>query len=544
MPTPASYIAALGQSCYGRLVRSSDLTLAVSWFVLGVGLSACTKSSDPDVVRQTIGPDGGLVTSADAILTIAIQPGALDQSVEISVQRSEDPPDVYGPAFLVRPNLELAVPSTVTYRYPLPEDTSEVAVGYVDADEFADGDARWRPLPVVRLEPAQKLVTATDTELSIFYALLDERVVVPDPTTSSSTTTGPGDPTVDPSTTTTTTVDPSTTTDPTTEATVDPSTTSGSTTGPGEQSSSGETTDTETTGTPDACDMLPAGPLPFDEFMFDGTPLDGNSEDMSFSTEGNIIVRNGPDLVRISPAGVVTVLNTSVPLNDTLGLRWTVDDTIVINSLAPGEILEIDPVTGNVAQLEGGLGFPNALFPALDGNIFFSDFTGQLIAWMDPAGATVTTLAAGGDDAPQANGTIYDPDRNYVYYVSYGPGLIWRVDVTDLNNPGTPENIGNIPVASVGLDGLALDACGNLYVVDQQQGGPGALYRIILDDLGDIVGAPEAIVPAFPAGVANAVFAQGPGWEAYENTIFVVGLPGRIFTVDVGVPGAPTPVGG
>jgi hypothetical protein len=57
------------------------------------------------------------------------------------------------------------------------------------------------------------------------------------------------------------------------------------------------------------------------------------------------------------------------------------------------------------------------------------------------------------------------------------------------------------------------------------------------------VGAPELLVETFPDGIANVVFAQGPGWEAYDTTVFTIGLPGRIFMVDVGIDGAPTPAG-
>lgn len=510
---------------------------------LALGGSACRDASDPELARGEIGPDGGLLTSIDSILTIAIQPGALDETIELTIQRSVDPPDVYGPAFRVQPNPTLAIPATVTYRYPLPDDTSDTSIGYVDPLEYLDGDARWRSLPVVRIDPAQKLVTATDEQLSLFYALLDESPPLPGTTGEPETDAGPSDgpssadTTNPPDTSTTTPIDPDTSTGPTS----DPSTSSSSSDG-GESESESEST----TGPLDPCDDLPMGPFVVEEFMFTGTPLDGNAEDLTFSSIGSIIVRNGDDLVQISPAGVVTTIVTEAPLPDTLGLRWTPAGTIVTAALAPGQILEITPA-GVITQRLGGLGIPNAVYPALDGNIFFTDFTGALAAWLDPTG-DVTELGAGGDEAPQANGIIYDPDRDFVYYVAYGPGVVYRVDVSNLDNPGVPESIATIVSEGggdqVGLDGVAMDACGNLYIVDQNQGDPGSLYRIFLDAAGDVVGAPQLMVEAFPDGVANPVFAQGPGWEAFDTSVFAIGLPGRIFMVDVGVAGAPTAAGG
>ncbi len=525
-------------------MRSRQWVLAVGAWTLGLGGSACRDASDPDIARGEIGPEGGLVTSIDSILTIAILPRALEETIELTIQRSEDPPSVYGPAFRVQPNVELAIPATVTYRYPLPDDTSQTAIGYVEPQEYFSGVARWRPLPVVRIDPAQKLVTATDSQLSLFYALLDDSTPPPDGTgTGTETTAGPtSNPTGDP-----TTGDPSSG-DPSTTTAVDPDTSVGPTTDPTDGGTTdGGTTDGETTGPLLPCDNLPMGPFVVEEFLFDGTPLDGNAEDMTFSTVGTIIVRDGADLVQINPAGNVTPIPLGMALPNTLGLRWTTAGTVVTATFNTGELLQITPA-GNVTTLWSGLGIPNGVYPALDGNIFFTDFTGALAAYIDGAGTMLTELASGGDEAPETNGIIYDPDRNYVYYVAYGPGLIQRVDVTDLGNPGAPQTIATIVPEGggdqVGLDGLAMDVCGNLYIVDQNQGAPGSLYRLFLDAAGDAVGAPQLMVQAFPAGVANVVFAQGPGWEAFDTYAFLVGLPGRIFMLDVGIQGAPTAAGG
>ncbi|MCX4246966.1 SMP-30/gluconolactonase/LRE family protein [Paraliomyxa miuraensis] len=525
-------------------MRSRTLALTVGACALALEVGACRDASDPDVARGEIGPQGGLLSSVDSILTVAIQPGALEETIELTIERSIEAPDAYGPAFLVRPNVALAIPATVTYRYPLPDDTRTTAVGHVDPQEFADGVGRWRPLPVVRLDPAQQIVTATDDQLSLFYTLLDRLdPSVPD-TGDTGTSAGPSTDSATGSTTDSsvgTTIEP-----PDTTSTTNPTTSDGTSSSTSDTSSS-DSSDGGSTGGSVDCDDLPMPPFMVDEFLFDGSPFDGNSEDMTFTSTGALVVRNGPDLVQVSPAGTVTPIATSMMLPETLGLRWTTFDTIVTATYFTGELLQIAS-DGTVTTLRSGLGIGNGVYAALDGNIFFTDYTGQLAAYIDSTGTMLTELGLGGDEAPEANGIIYDPDRNYVYYVGYGPGIVQRVDVTDLANPGAPLTIATIPSEGggdqVGLDGVAMDACGNLYIVDQNQGAPGSLYRLFLDAAGDPVGAPQLLVPSFPDGVANVVFAQGPGWEAYETTLFLVGLPGRIFTVDVGVAGAPTPAGG
>lgn len=518
----------------------------------------CKSNNGGAVVSAEIGPDGGTVSSADSILTIAILPGALDETITLTIERSNEPPSVYGPAFVVHPNVQLDIPATVSYRFELPADTSETAIGWVDPDEYDAGQARWRALETIQLDESRDLVTGVDPQVSRFYALLDERVSTPPVTTGSSatdtgepSTTGPSSATDtgDPDTGTTNGTDPTdpgttTTTDPTdpgTTETTDP-TDPGSTTDDG-----GESSGTDTGGDP--CDALPGGPLAPVEFNFDGSPLDGNAEDMTFSAVGTIIARNGDDLVQIDPAGTVTNIPVMTPLPATLGLRWTTAGNIVTADRDTGALLQITPA-GVVTELWGGLTIPNGVYPAIDGNIFFTDFVQARAAYIDAAGTAEVVLGEGGAEAPQTNGIIYDPDRDFVYYVSYGPGIVWRVDVSDLANPGNPENILTIaaqgPGDTVGLDGLAMDVCGNLYVVDQNgdEAVPGSLFRVNLDAAGDPIGDAELLVEAFDANVANAVFAQGAGWEAYPTTLFLVGLPGRIFTVDVGIEGAPTAVTG
>ena len=58
-------------------------------------LIACRPSvSDDEVARAVIGPDGGTIASLDAVLTIAILPGALEEEVEMFIEPTREPPVV------------------------------------------------------------------------------------------------------------------------------------------------------------------------------------------------------------------------------------------------------------------------------------------------------------------------------------------------------------------------------------------------------------------------------------------------------------------
>jgi sugar lactone lactonase YvrE len=93
-----------------------------------------------------------------------------------------------------------------------------------------------------------------------------------------------------------------------------------------------------------------------------------------------------------------------------------------------------------------------------------------------------------------------------------------------------------ITVLEGNSDGLTLDECGNLYVIDQDAG---RLERLDLDDMGELE-ASNGIVPEIDGNVSNALFAYGdPVWE---TTLFITGIGGSVFYVDVGRRGEQVPV--
>jgi hypothetical protein len=188
--------------------------------LLVLGLYGCQQPpASSEVAMQVIGPAGGIITSSDGVLTLAIPPGALEQQVELFIERTDEPPAVYGPAYLVRPSPELRYDLSVTYHHELPADSSGLAVAAVDALAYAQGSGGWVALPLLRVDRRAKLVSGLDDGVSIFYALLDD---APPPTATETGDTGAP-----------TTGEP-TTTDVPDETTGAPDETTGGSSGPGE----------------------------------------------------------------------------------------------------------------------------------------------------------------------------------------------------------------------------------------------------------------------------------------------------------------------
>jgi hypothetical protein len=139
----------------------------------GLGLVACQPDDPPHRVRQTVGPEGGVVASHDNVLQIVILGGALSRSVEIEIEPSDAPPPIFGPAYRVRPDVELLLDAEVTYRRVLPSDPEGVAVAAIRGEDYEDGRWSWVPLPRIELDVDNAIVTGIDGELSAFYGLLE-----------------------------------------------------------------------------------------------------------------------------------------------------------------------------------------------------------------------------------------------------------------------------------------------------------------------------------------------------------------------------------
>jgi hypothetical protein len=155
-------------SCpYGRV---RDLSLAIV-----VVLTGCGRDEDPPhLVRKTIGTDGGLISSHDGVLTIVLQAGALTEATEIEVFPSDEPPRVFGPAYRVRPNVPLEIDAEVTYRRVLPEDPKDTDIAAIRLEDYENENGWWRPLPRLEVDAEHDLVLSLDSELSLYYALLED----------------------------------------------------------------------------------------------------------------------------------------------------------------------------------------------------------------------------------------------------------------------------------------------------------------------------------------------------------------------------------
>lgn len=159
-------------------------------------LAGCNESDDPRCVRTSVGRGGGQVSSHDGVLTLVFVPGALENAEEIEICPSDSPPLIFGPAYRVKPDVSLQLDAEVTYARRLPNDPTGVAVAAIRKADFEAGNGNWIKLPSIEVDTQNELVTATDSELSLFYGLLqgDDVSGTTSSTTAGVTTVGDTDP--------------------------------------------------------------------------------------------------------------------------------------------------------------------------------------------------------------------------------------------------------------------------------------------------------------------------------------------------------------
>ena len=358
---------------------------------------------------------------------------------------------------------------------------------------------------------------------ALLVACGDDGGAAGDASTGAGTTGTTDAPTSGTPTTESPTTDAPTTDSPTTDApTTDSPTTDGSSSGGAdstgaESSSGGESLD---------CDAIPAGPFAPEE-VFMPAAFDG-SEDLAFDGAGGLAGKNGGNVRVVDASGAE--VGSYVDAGLAYGLRYRANGDLLVAHPQSGVIRAIAP-DGSGSDFATGVGGVNGIYPDLDDNVWitYSSVVGRYAA-----DGSYTDIVTGGD-AATANGIVYDGDRGVAFYTNYSQGRIRKVIINDDGSAGAISDVAQVNGAA--MDGLSLDACGNIYAVDQ---GNSRLYRVMLDAAGDPLGNAEDIVEGNIQNIANAQFGRGGDFD--ELSIYAAGIPGVVYRFEVGVPGAEIPL--
>jgi sugar lactone lactonase YvrE len=266
------------------------------------------------------------------------------------------------------------------------------------------------------------------------------------------------------------------------------------------------------------CDVLPQGPLPYTIKV--GPKA---SEDLAFDHEGNLVGAADGNLFR-SPYDGEPTLWVAGAGGFIAGLRATSSGVFIYADNDVGSLIRINP-QGNKEVVLGGLLYANGLEVDLDGHIYVAEQEGGRVRRVDVETGEFTIVAEG---LESPNGLSFSPNYRKLYVGSFGGGTITTIDLDD----GSVELLRDAIGYGL-LDGMAVDACGNIYVCEY---GGAALWRVSPD--GQAL-APLAEFTQHTMWIPNLQWGSGVGgWD--RQTLYVLDFSqNRVFEVPVGVPDKP-----
>ncbi|MEM7159711.1 MAG: hypothetical protein AAF799_43120 [Myxococcota bacterium] len=136
-------------------------------------LLASTVATGCDAWDQgMIGPEGGVVVSEDGRMALEIPAGALDETVDISIERLEGPQGAAGDLYVVEPiGLTFATPAIMTFDY------DDETLGDHDAEALslvAQREASWAYLGDQLVDGEDQTVSASLMALSPVTVVVED----------------------------------------------------------------------------------------------------------------------------------------------------------------------------------------------------------------------------------------------------------------------------------------------------------------------------------------------------------------------------------
>ncbi len=273
------------------------------------------------------------------------------------------------------------------------------------------------------------------------------------------------------------------------------------------------------------CSAIPA--LPATNLM---TRSWNASEDFTFDAAGNLwgVSIESKALTRFRKDGTADPLIPNIS-EWGRGIRFLPGGDMVLAEPTGGFLLRITPA-GVSSRLLSGVQEPNGVAVHLNGTVYLTSGGGTLYR-VDPATGNSTTMVTG---EISFDGIAFSRDYRTLYYNTEG-GQVYSLAVdADGNATGSPQNYAQIPEVMI-LDGMTLDDCDNLYVVEMG----GIVWRVtpegVLEKVVDFLGGGK-----FGTFISAVNFGSGVGgWDA--KTLYIMDLGGQIHEAYVGVQSKPEP---
>ncbi len=273
------------------------------------------------------------------------------------------------------------------------------------------------------------------------------------------------------------------------------------------------------------CDNIPQGPFSY-------TVMWGPkaTEDLAFDGQGRLVGAANGNLYK-SLYGGQSGLWLGNAGGFISGLRALPGGDIMYADVDSGTLFRVDSTPQKTPVLSG-LAYANGITVDLDGYVWVAEQNGGRVRRVDPDTGNFEVLA---DGLHNPNGVSFSPDYNTLYIGSFGGGSIHALSI---DPPSTPDNVPLFidDFTSTGsLDGMGVDACGNVYVCEYVEA---KVWRISPDaqDVSLVVdlGGETSWIPNMQWGTGIG------GWE--KDHLFVLDISDeKLYEIPVGVPAKPRP---
>ncbi len=314
-------------------------------------------------------------------------------------------------------------------------------------------------------------------------------------------------------------------------------------------------TDPEPEPTPDPtpeparCDPDAYEALPVEFERIDGIV---SAEDFALAPDGGLFsIDEDGNFIRNPPGGGSPEVISPGVTTESAGITWMPDGKVVVADVSRGALLLVDPETGGSSPILSGLSYPNGVEVHRDGWIVVAEQDAGQVRRVDPYTGDFVVLATG-LFAP--NGVTFSPDWETAYVGSFGGGTVHAIPLDEDGAAGPAEEYASTgegwdgdddwddwdqddwgeDFGAGGLDGIAVDLCGYVYVTVYEAGGEGNILRVTEQ------GAEFEVVANLPAGwVPNMEFGHGNG--GYDARTLYVNTRDQdsIFALSIGALGRP-----
>jgi sugar lactone lactonase YvrE len=271
------------------------------------------------------------------------------------------------------------------------------------------------------------------------------------------------------------------------------------------------------------CTNIPAGP-----FKLDSVAGATASEDLAFDNMGNLIGSDDFSIYKATSAGNKTVFVPNMQFR--AGLRALPTGDLVVADNTTGSLVRID-ASGTKHTVKSGLVYPNGLEVDMEGRVYVTEHDARRVRRIDPYSGDEAIVVDG--DIENPNGLSFSPDYRTLYIGGFsGAGIIYALAIGEDGTPGALTEWAT-GVGTGYLDGMGVDACGNVYVCDYEGY---AIYRISATDKKRVL-----IIDGNDAGLylPNLQWGSGVGgWDPL--TLYIPdGENHGVYKTSIGVPSKP-----